>query len=162
MNWNEPEPSAALNISGLAALTALEALHLGGRQLLFSCPTSVWTFLDQLAPVKPAEADSLPPSLTSLALDGYVDSGGNEEEEQFVPPQASWAQVWRGLSCVQWCSACCVVWRLPGSARLPSTPLLLASKHPPCRPAALPTALPTTHSRLVLLHPSPRLNRSRL
>ncbi len=90
VNDNGPEQPASLQVAGLLALTALESLHLLGNQVILGTPPGLWRPLP--LPPLPQPTDGLPPSLTSLALDGFVDFASSVQ--QFVPPQVGMG--WNG------------------------------------------------------------------
>ena len=68
----EAGSTSALEVEGLLALTALERLHLASITLeIGSSLPAAWG--PWAAPRGPQPHDGLPPSMTSLALDGYAD-----------------------------------------------------------------------------------------
>lgn len=114
----EAEGWCDLKAQGLGALTVLERLNLAGPWVHLCCPHP------------PSAAGSLPPSLSSLCIEGLVGTGmADRSEALLVPPQAS-----KGGPH----SACCAQPALPPLALLtPSMLLLLATGHGAVQPPAL-------------------------
>lgn len=89
IDFDDLEPGAALEVADLASLTGLESLELASM-----CATIGRSprgggggGMQQPAAAQPGSDASLPPSLTSLTLEGYLDV--RSSVRQFVPPQAS-------------------------------------------------------------------------
>ena len=89
IDFDDLEPGAALEVADLASLTGLESLELASM-----CATIGRSprgggggGMQQPAAAQPVSDASLPPSLTSLTLEGYLDV--RSSVRQFVPPQAS-------------------------------------------------------------------------
>ncbi len=102
----DPERQACLQVGGLLALTALESLHLAGNKLLLgNLPSTGRTRMGPPLPPQqqqqqqPQPADGLPPSLTSLALDGFVDV--TSSVRQFVPAQVGMGWHWPAAHALQ-------------------------------------------------------------
>lgn len=82
-HWNDDADWGTLRVAGLLALTALQSLQLS------SCAVQLGSWQGgpaQAAVLQPS--DGLPPSLTSLIIDGFEDEP-DSPEARFVPPQVS-------------------------------------------------------------------------
>lgn len=80
-----PDSSGLLEVDGLLALTALESLTLVGAALDLGGTSLAPKWQSWARPRGPKPHDGLPPSLTSLALDGYADF--KSSVRRFLPQQ---------------------------------------------------------------------------